>query len=328
MSNTGKDRRRRAAWALVAIAVLSLIIWGATRGRNKSLVEARLPAATAGLATTSVDQGDVHEYVSCTGSLMPHRMQVLASDASGKVTRVYVEEGARIARGTALCEVQRASAFDLSTQGESMKLTAPFGGIVSSVAVQAGGYVGAGQPIVTIMDTSSYFASAEIDEIDLARVEPGMEAIMSFDALPDVELPGKVESIGVAALPRAGTVVIPIRVSIDGSHELLKPGLTTNVRILSRSIPHVVRIPVRSWIDMDGQPSAIKVTGGAPELVAVELGLSDGNYTHVLSGLLPGDEIVEDAVAAQERLRRLTGQNRDMQFRIRHADEQHGGASQ
>ena len=328
MSNTGRNRRKRAAWALVAVAVLALVIWSATKGKNKSLIEARLPAATAGLATISVDQGDVHEYVSCTGSLTPHRMQIMASDAPGKVTRVYVEEGVRVSRGTALCEVQRASAFDFSTQSESTKLTAPLGGIVSSVAVQEGGYVSAGQPVVTIMDTSSYSASAEIDEIDLARVEPGMAAIVSFDALPDVELPAKVESIGVAAVPRVGTVVIPIRVSIDGSPELLKPGLTTNVKILSRNIPNVVRIPVRSWIDMDGQPSAIRVEGGTPQLVAVELGLSDGAYTHVLSGLLPGDEIVEDAVAAQERLRRLTGQNRDMQFRIRHTDEQHGGASQ
>ena len=89
MSDAGKNRRRRAAWVFVAIAVLVVILWGAAKGRNRSLVEARLPAATAGLATTSVGQGDVHEYVSCTGSLMPIRMQVLASDASGKVTRVY-----------------------------------------------------------------------------------------------------------------------------------------------------------------------------------------------------------------------------------------------
>ena len=320
MSDAGKNRRRRAAWVFVAMAVLVVIIWGAAKGRNKSLVEARLPAATAGLATTSVGQGDVHEYVSCTGSLMPIRMQVLASDASGKVTRVYVEEGARVALGATLCEVQSSSAFDFSAQSDKTVLTAPFDGVVSSVAVQAGGYVGAGQPAVTVMDMSSYVVNVEIDEIDLARVEPGMAADVSFDAIPDVELPGKVESMGVAAMPRAGMVVIPIRVSIRGSHDMLKPGLTTNVRILSRSIPNVVRIPVRSWIDMDGQPSAIRIAGGAPELVAVELGLSDGNYTHVLSGLSPGDEIVEDAVAAQERLRRLTGQDRDMQFRIRHAD--------
>ena len=320
MSDAGKNRRRRAAWVFVAIAVLVVILWGAAKGRNRSLVEARLPTATAGLATTSVGQGDVHEYVSCTGSLMPIRMQVLASDASGKVTRVYVEEGARVALGATLCEVQSSSAFDFSAQSDKTVLTAPFGGVVSSVAVQAGGYVGAGQPAVTVMDMSSYVVNVEIDEIDLARVEPGMAADVSFDAIPDVELPGKVESMGVAAMPRAGMVVIPIRVSIRGSHDMLKPGLTTNVRILSRSIPNVVRIPVRSWIDMDGQPSAIRIAGGAPELVAVELGLSDGNYTHVLSGLSPGDEIVEDAVAAQERLRRLTGQDRDMQFRIRHAD--------
>ena len=320
MSDAGKNRRRRAAWVFVAIAVLVVILWGAAKGRNRSLVEARQPAATAGLATTSVGQGDVHEYVSCTGSLMPIRMQVLASDASGKVTRVYVEEGARVALGATLCEVQSSSAFDFSAQSDKTVLTAPFDGVVSSVAVQAGGYVGAGQPAVTVMDMSSYVVNVEIDEIDLARVEPGMAADVSFDAIPDVELPGKVESMGVAAMPRAGMVVIPIRVSIRGSHDMLKPGLTTNVRILSRSIPNVVRIPVRSWIDMDGQPSAIRIAGGAPELVPVELGLSDGNYTHVLSGLSPGDEIVEDAVAAQERLRRLTGQDRDMQFRIRHAD--------
>lgn len=328
MSDTGKNRRRRTAWVLVAIGVLALVIWGATRRNNKSTAEARLPAAIAGLATILVDQGDVREYVSCTGSLMPIRMHVLASDASGKVTKVYVQEGAHVARGKALCEVQHTSAFDFSAQSGSTKITAPFDGVVSSVAVQSGGYVGAGQPVVTIMDTSSYFVSAQIDEIDLARVKPGMVAVVSMDAIPDVELPGKVDSIGVAAMPRGGMVVIPISVSLDGSVDLLKPGLTANVKILSRSIPNVVRIPVRSWIDWDGQPSAIRMVGGAPKLVPVELGLSDGNHTHVVAGLSPGDEIVEDAVAAQERLRRLTGQDRNMQFRIRHTDEEHGGVSQ
>ncbi len=323
MSNSSRGRRR-AVWALIAVAIAALVIWGAARGKNSSPIHTHLPAATAGLATVSVDRGDVREYVSCAGSLMPIRMQVLVSDASGKVAKVYVEEGARVSRGAVLCEVQRTPAFDFATQAQSgsAKLTAPFAGVISSVTVQAGGYVGAGQPAITIMDTSSYFASVEIDEIDLSKVAPEMTARVSFDALAGVELPGTVQSIGVAALPRAGMVTIPVRVSVDESHDLLKPGLTANVRILSHTVPDVVRIPVRSWIDMDGQPAAIRITGGQPELVPVELGLSDGEHTHVLSGLSPGDEIVEDAVSAQAKLNRLTGQERDMLLRVRHADDQ------
>ena len=320
MPNTDRSRRARWPWILLAVAVMAGV-WGAARVRGKSPAEAHLPAATAGLPTTLVDQGDVNEYVPCAGSLAPIRMQALAFDVSGRVAKVHVKEGDQVARGTTLCEMQYASSFDPSTQGGTARLAAPFAGVAASVAVQVGSYVGAGQPAMTIMDMTSYYASAEIDEIDLARVEPGMKAIVTFNALPGVELPGKVESISPTALPRAGMVVIPIRVSVEESHGLLKPGLTADVKILSRTVPSVVRIPVRSWIDLDGQPSAIRITGGNPELVPVELGLSDGAYTHVLSGLSPGDEIVEDAVAAQERLRRLTGQNRDMQFRIRQSDQ-------
>ncbi len=314
--------RRRAVWALMVVVIAALAIWGAARGRNRSSVDTHLAAATAGLPTISVGSGDVREYVSCAGSLMPIGMQVIMSEATGKVTRVYVEEGSRVSRQATLCEIERASALDFATgvQGGKTKLTAPLAGVVSSVAVQAGGYVGAGQPVATIVDTSSYFVSAEIDEIDLTKVEPGMAARVSFDALPDVELPGKVESMGVVAVPRAGMVTIPVRVSVEGSHDLLRPHLTANIKILSRTVPDVVRIPVRSWIEMDGQPSAIRMVDGEPKLVAIQLGLSDGEYTHVLSGISPGDEIVEDAVSAQAKLNRLTGQERDMMLRVRHAD--------
>jgi len=255
--------------------------------RDQDGASARLAAAVAGQETIIVSTGDVHELVSATGHLVPVAARTLSFDMSGRITKLRVEEGSRVTEGSTICELEAGGA-DLArsvlsggylgsleqlpssvapgvTEQQHGLIKAPFDGVIASVNAGIGSYVSAGQPVATVIDTSSHIAEIEIDEIDLARVKPGMEATISFDAIPGVKLPGKVDYIAAMAVPRGGMVTIPVKVAIEGSHELLKPGLTASVKILSHTLTNVVNIPIRAWIDHEGEPSVVRIEDDIPE---------------------------------------------------------------
>lgn len=342
MSGEAKPRiHRRWPWIILILAaiVLAIILGGR---RDRAAISTSLASAVYGQETITVSTGDVCEFVTATGYVMPIATTTLSFDASGRITKLEVEEGSRVTAGSTICELEPGGAdlarsvlpvgylgslenwpspVGAAAEQKHALIKAPFDGVAASVNAGIGSYVAAGQPVVTIIDTSSHIAEIEIDEIDLARVRSGMGATISFDAIPGVKLPGKVARIATMAVPRGGMVTIPVKVAIHGSHELLKPGLTASVKILSHTLTDVVKIPIRSWIDHEGEPSAIRIEDDVPRFVTLELGLSDGEHTHVLSGLQPGDVIVVDAVAVQERLRRATAKDRFITFDVQRTDD-------
>ncbi len=91
-------------------------------------------------------------------------------------------------------------------------LTAPFAGTVTEVFVDANEFTNAGQAIVQIGDLSNLrIETTDLNEIDVARVKVGSKVIITFDALPGVEVDGTVTRIAPKAEEGTGvnyTVVI------------------------------------------------------------------------------------------------------------------------
>jgi HlyD family secretion protein len=80
------------------------------------------------------------------------------------------------------------------------ELKADFAGIVSEVYVRAGEFVGPGQPIALLADLSELVVeTTDLNEIDVARIALGDEVDITFDALPDLTLPGTITYIASKA---------------------------------------------------------------------------------------------------------------------------------
>ncbi|MEA4884933.1 MAG: efflux RND transporter periplasmic adaptor subunit [Clostridia bacterium] len=330
--------------AAVAAALLALRMGGTRKSGYEPLL-----AAAAGLSTVQVSAGPILEQISCIGSIVPVRMAILRFGASGVVRSVNVKEGTPVAEGAVACslDASRLEYEKLKADNEwrraclesppgiiderlaSLRVAeaelagaaaaAPFTGIAGAIHVSKGEYVSPGQPAITLMDTSSFEVDIEVDEIDIAHVKVGMSADITLDAIPHVEFPGSVHSVGAATRLRGNVVSIPVRVSLEAKHPLLKPGMTAHVRITSGEISGVPRIPNRSWIDVDGEPSVVAVRDGVPRVVRIATGLSDDANTHVITGLSPGDTIIEDAVALQNVLLRTGAKSRSLTFGIERA---------
>ena len=140
--------------------------------------------------------------------------------------------------------VQRRKAeLDLS----HTEVRAPVGGRVSqSDRLQVGQMMTMALPALTIVASDRSWVEANFKETDLARMQVGQPATLTFDAYPDVELKGHVASIGAgtgsefSVLPAQNasgnwvkvTQRIPVRIAIDEkSPRQMIAGLSTHVRI-------------------------------------------------------------------------------------------------
>ncbi len=99
---------------------------------------------------------------------------------------------------------------------EHCEIRAPFAGTVGAVNVRVGELVTPGQPLITLGDlTTLRVETTDLDEIDVARVEVGQQADVTFDALPEQVFTGRVVRISPMAEPGTGGVNYTVILELD-----------------------------------------------------------------------------------------------------------------
>ncbi|MCB8938634.1 MAG: HlyD family efflux transporter periplasmic adaptor subunit [Ardenticatenaceae bacterium] len=113
------------------------------------------------------------------------------------------------------------------------QLLAPAAGTILSVEVAEGAMIGAGSPIVTMLDTTQLeFHTSNLSERDLARVAPGQTVQVTLKAYPNDVIEGMVVRIGTQATGTVGdAAVFPVIVSISSDELDIRPGMTGRAEI-------------------------------------------------------------------------------------------------
>ena len=125
-------------------------------------------------------------------------------------------------------EAQLAAARNALT---GLELKAPFAGVVSNPRVRIGEYLSYGQPVLQLADLSTMrVETIDLNETDVARVQPGDPANVTFDALAGENVAGKVVSIAPKASEGSG-VNYTVAVLLDELPEGLRWGMTAFVVI-------------------------------------------------------------------------------------------------
>jgi len=184
---------------------------------------------------------------------------------------------------------------------EHSRLEAPFDGVVAAVDVTVGQQAAAGVPVVTVIDPSLFHVTIGVDELDVARLESGQRARLSFDALPNAVVTGTVKHIAEAAALDGGIVTYDVRIDLAPTDAPIKSDMTTNATIVVEEISDALRIP--TWaIHVDRESGlyyARRRTASGVERVDVELGARHEGIAQVLSGLSAGDEVVRVPESSQ-----------------------------
>jgi len=185
---------------------------------------------------------------------------------------------------------------------EKAEIIAPFDGLVADIAVTEGKEITTAMlasPAVTVVDVGEIEVSGFVDEIDVAVVEIGQAAIITFDALPDEEVTGEVVFVSLVSTVRAGVISYATTISLEDPVAGLRDGMSATAEVVIERRDDVLLIPNRAIRGTLENPKVVVLVDEQQEEREISLGLTDGINTEVLSGLEEGEEVV--LPAAQER---------------------------
>ena len=214
-----------------------------------------------------------------------------------------VDSGARAA--AAACDAARAAEkrADASTevatrQLDFMTLRAPFDGVIAELQIEVGEWSTPSPPVIMVpsvidvIDTSSIYVSAPMDEVDSARLRPGLSARVAIDAYPNQRFPGHVVRVGAYVLDvEAQNRTVEIEVELDDAafSATLLPGTSADVEVILDTHDGVLRIPTSALLSGD---KVLVVDGRTLAERPVKVVLRNWDVTEVASGLAEGDRVV------------------------------------
>jgi HlyD family secretion protein len=113
----------------------------------------------------------------------------------------------------------------------SRELTAPFSGTVARLNLKEGEQVLPGQTALVLADFSGWLVETDdLTENEVTGIFTNQDASIAFDALPEQEFAGKVESISDLSTEKSGDVTYTTKVRLLDSDPRLRWGMTALVK--------------------------------------------------------------------------------------------------
>jgi HlyD family secretion protein len=193
---------------------------------------------------------------------------------------------------------------------EQAVLKAPFAGLVSAVNIVPGSVVSNATAAFSLLDRDPLHIDLKLSENDVALVALGQEVDLTIDALSGWSVRGTVSYIAPAAETSNGVVTYGVRVNLPDDDPAVKVGMTANLTIIVAQKSGVLLVP-NSALLPSGSGRVVQVPGADGQIteVPVEIGLSDGTYTEIISGLNEGDTIIATPTTEQQGPGGLFGGN-------------------
>jgi len=230
------------------------------------------------------------------------RREVLEAEAQLKRAQASVEAAQSHLRLSDTAYQTRLSQLGTGANEKGLvTVTAPISGTVSDREVTLGqAFEDAGGKLMTIVNDSRVFATANIYEKDLDKVKTGQRAITQGVApraiakvasLPNRTFSGQIAVIG--SVVEGETRVVPVKAELENPDGALKPGMFAELEVLTdRTATAILAIPSSAVVDANGKKLVYVQNGNAFQPVEVTLGQTSGDMVEVKTGLFEGDLVV------------------------------------
>ena len=248
--------------------------------------------------------------------------RTLTTLAAGTVTAINVQEGGAVNKDDIVLQISgedlteaiqsaaetlRSAELNMDNLQEAMNnytVTSPISGTIIEKNAKAGDALTAGADLCTIYDLSYLVMVINVDELQVSDVSVGQSVQVTADAVPDKTYTGTVTRVSMKGSSNGGTTTYPVTVRIDET-EGLRPGMNANAEIVIAEAKNGLAVPnaaiVRGGYVLvtKDSPSAANADPDmtAPEgyvYVPVKIGVSDDDYTQIISGVTGNDTVAYD----------------------------------
>ncbi len=266
---------------------------------------------------------------------------VYVSAKGGTVDNVRVSAGDDVSRGGKLMtlegEILSSSLYTLLEQRESLQedlddvmadidnlsVRAGSDGVITGLSLKKGQSVQQGVALFTVQNDSAVKIDVEIDELDIASIEAGDEATVTFDALPEKTYTANIAKINPVGTAQNNVTKYTVTLTLENAQDVML-GMSADVQIVSERAQDALQIPVEAIQTINGEKFVVfegdinKDLDYTPATHKVVTGITDGVNIEVKEGLKEGDRVAVPQVkeaSLQERMwsgsmnRGMTGGN-------------------
>jgi HlyD family secretion protein len=223
---------------------------------------------------------------------------VVSSDALDELDSAHRLAVAACEVAAASVEHARATIAVARAEFDKTLVRAPFDGVVAEAPVQLGEWATPSSPlivapdVVDVIDPTSIYIAAPMDEVDSGALAPGQAARVTLDAFAGRSFPGRIVRIAPYVLDLESqnrTVEIEVELDDVAFGSQLLPGASADVEVILEVHENVLRAPSRALLE--GGRVLVLEDGRLAER-QLELGLRNWDWSEVLGGLEAGREVV------------------------------------
>jgi len=208
------------------------------------------------------------------------------------------------------------------------RIISPVDGVVISRNVDVGQTVAASFQTPTLFsiakDLTKMQVVSSVAEADIGMVKKGQKVEFTVDAHREIIFKGKVSEVRIAPKTVQNVVTYEVIILVDNHEHKLKPGMTANVSIIVEQKEGVIKIPnsalrfrmpdgqqqrQQRGVKTSSSPSIWLLNGDTPKRVQIKTGISDGQFTELLSGeVKEGDNVIVQLIGPNKSKGTTTSQ--------------------
>ena len=276
-----------------------------------------------GLTTAQAATATVNGVSSIGAAAFQYQAErTLTTLAAGTVTAIHAREGDSVNKDDIVLQISgddlsesiqsasetlRGAELSMESTQDTMNnytITSPISGTIIEKAAKVGDALSTGSDLCTIYDLSYLEMTINVDELQVSSLSVGQTVQVTADAVQDRTYEGVVTRVSMKGDTSGGTTTYPVTVRIDET-DGLRPGMNANAEIVVAQAKNALAVPnaavVRGSYVLVTQDSPSAVNAD-PDMVApdgfvyvkVKLGVSDSDYTQVVSGLTAQDTVGYD----------------------------------
>jgi membrane fusion protein, macrolide-specific efflux system len=291
---------------LAAVIVVLIAVYFIT----KQVAESKIDYKKAVIA-----KGQIDVRILATGTVQPQNRLEIKSPIAGRIEEILVDIGDMVKKGQILgwiSSTERAALLDGARskgpaevkrwQGlyKPTPIIAPIDGQIILRNVEDGQTFTTADAVLVMSNRLT--VKAQVDETDLAQIKLKQNVEVRLDAYPDQMIPAHVEQIAYEAKTASNVTTYVITVLPKETPDFMRSGMTANVNFAVDSKKDILLVPME-FIKYENGKAIVTVENGNDKPVDKELklGVSDGKYSEVLSGLEENNTILLVIAKAKEK---------------------------
>jgi len=174
---------------------------------------------------------------------------------------------------------------ELTAQRDAAIVRAPSAGTIYHVEAKRDQMVHVGDPLLRLGDLDHLRVRANVDQVDLGRVQPDQRVVVTANAFPGRAWNGAITELVPHVVVKESRSIAEGLARLEPPTDGLVPGMTVDVAIIVAEAPGALQVPAQAVLYKDGQPFVYRIDGNRVRATPVKLGLTSVAAAEITDGL-------------------------------------------